>query len=450
MTAPAPFSRSQLAAALLSVSPNSCALFCELTLAALECDDDPLNPDCPFSSTGNSVIFPRFRQQKKERTDIVIPRSSADHLPVKLPGDRGSTPGHEPIYGGHGSRRSHASIDMLRSPFSHTKEDAEEEQGNMDDPDLEPCVPGELHGVEGKEKGSKRESNDRFPKTHETQQFKGPFSPGFGPRAISMGNFDNTGFDGIIVRDPPVDPRTRAGIGSLEERKGRASFGPPPDLVDMNAPGTYPDKAHRKYANGIFETVPEPIKSSSNTLPFPPSVPHWVGDAGIPHRERTYSSASQISCPQVAFDGPGQRSQTQNALPPSPAVWDGPQLSHDGPPLPANARTVRKSVSLKVFPSPDPLTSNSRPTFSIARLTSCSGLHSQDTSYSKNVGVSRATNGGGQARFPSSEPEEIPVIAAPPNEKSRRGSGKLSGENIIDGLKTRKVKQRGKRRYFTF
>ena len=140
----------------------------------------------------------------------------------------------------------------------------------------------------------------------------------------------------------------------------------------------------------------------------------------------------------------------QNARPPSPTVRDGFQLSRDGPPLPAGARAVRKSMAFEDLP-PNPFTPNSRSSLTLAQLTFRSGLHTQDIGYSENVGVPRATMDGEQARLPSPEPDEVPNIAVPPEEKKdRRGPGKLYGKSLIDDLEARKAVMRGKRRYPMF
>ena len=466
---------------------------------------------------------------------------------MKLPGDRGSVVGHESVYDNHDSRRSRASIDMLRNPFSSTEGDVEEEEENMDDLDLESWGLNDLLGDKGKEKGSKRKSNNRLPKPHEIQHSKGPLSPGLGPRAVSMGNFDNIGFGGAIVDDLPIKPEPRAGAEFLDERKRRASFGSPLDLVGMHAPDVSLEKARRKSAHGLLESQPESSPFPSHSIPFPSSTPLVDNEPGatITHHDRTYSSASQTSRLQAVpeeperrprFDSQGNRIKTtappqgptvdennpftirppspsrtsrfdpkavahtrtlsngsmgsrirledppsahpsvhrkyprmdllrpkvlimpsplqnsrQNARPPSPTVRDGFHLSRDGPPLPAGARAARKSMAFEELPPPNPFTPNSRATLSLAQLTFRSGLHSQDIGYSENVGVPRATADGEQVKPPSPEPEEIPIITTPPEEKkNRKVPGKLYGKSLIDDLEARKAEMRGKRRYFTF
>jgi hypothetical protein len=467
---------------------------------------------------------------------------------VKVPGDRGSVIGRESVSENHGSRRSRASIDMLRNPFSSNEGDVEEEEENMDDLDLESWGLNDLLGDKGKENGSKRKPNNRLPKPHEIQESKGPLSPGLGPRAVSMGNFDNIGFGGAIVDDLLIKPEPRAGTEFLEERKRRASFGSPLDLVGMRAPDISLEKARRKSAYGLLESQPEPGPSSLHSIPFPSSIPQVDDESGAvsPHRDRTYSSASQTSRLRAVSDEPGRRprfdsqgnriktiappqdttndennpfairppspsrrsrfdpkavahartlsdasmasriilddppsahppaprkyparmdllrpkvlimpsplqSSEQNARPPSPTVRDGFHLSRDGPPLPAGARAVRKSMAFEELPPPNPFTPNSRATLSLSQLTFRSGLHSQDIGYSENPGVPRATIDGEQAELPSPELEEIPIIAVPPEEKAdRRGPGKLYGKSLIDDLEARKAQMRGKRRYFKF
>ena len=474
-------------------------------------------------------------------------RRSTDRLAVKLPSDRGSVAGRESTLENHDPRRSRASIDMLRNPFSATEEDVEEEdeeeKENMDDLDLESWGLNDLLGDKGKEKGSKRKPNSKLPNPHEIQQSKSPLSPGLGPRAVSMGNFDNIGFGGAIVDDLSVKPEPRAGTEFLDERNRRASFGSPLDLAGMDPPDISLDQARRKSAYGLLESRPEPGGSSSNPVPFPSSTPQVDEESGTgaPRHSRTYSSVSRTSRLQTVPEEPGRRprfdsqgnrikttapaqaetndennpfairppspSQTsrfdpkaathvrttsdasmgsrillddaassnppvprkysrmdllrpkvlimpsplqnseQNARPPSPTVRDGFQFSRDGPPLPAGARAVRKSMTLEELP-PNPFTPNSRATLSLAQLTFRSGLHTQDIGYSESVGIPFATTDGEQARLPSPEPEEIPIVNAPPEEKKdRRGPGRLYGKSLIDDLEARKAEMRGKRRY---
>jgi hypothetical protein len=441
---------------------------------------------------------------------------------------------------------------MLRNPFSHLEEDVEEEEEegeeNMADLDLESWGLNDLLGDKEKEKGSRRKQNNRLSKNHEIQHSKGPLSPGLGPRAVSMGNFDNIGIGGAIVDDLTIEPEPRAGTEFLDERKRRASFGSPLDLVGMNAPDISLDKARRKSAYGLLESQPEPGPSSLQSIPFPSSIPQVDDDpdAEIPRHDRTYSSVSRTSrlesVPEEPgrrprFDSQGNRIKTiappqdatndennpfairppspsrssrfdpkavahartasnasmgsrvvpddtvsghppaprkypprmdflrpkvlimpsplqtsdQNVRPPSPPARDGFQLSRDGPPLPAGARALRKSMALEEIPPSNPFTPNSRASLSLAQLTFRSGLHTQDIGYSENVGVPRAINDGEQARLPSPEPEDIPIVAAPPEEKKdRRGPGKLYGKSLIDDLEARKAHMRGKRRYPQF
>ena len=443
---------------------------------------------------------------------------------------------------------------MLRNPFSTTEgdveEEGEEEEEAMDDLDLESWGLNDLLGDKGKEKGSRRKPNRRLPNPHEIQHSKGPLSPGLGPRAVSMGNFDNIGFGGAIVDDLSLKPEPRAGTEFLDERKRRASFGSPLDLAGMDAPDISLDQARRKSAYGLLESQPEPGPSSSHSIPFPSSpAPHTYDEssAGIPRHDRTHSSISRAPDLQPVpeeekpgrrprFDSQGNRIKTtappqaeandennpftirppspsrtsrfdpkaaahvrtvsndslgsrmllddvasvhppmprrysrmdllrpkvlimpsplqtsdQNARPPSPTVRGGFQLSRDGPPLPAGARAVRKSMAFEELPPPNPFTPNSRASLSLAQLTFRSGLLTNDVGYSENVPIPRATMDGEQARLPSPEPEEIPTIAVPPEEKKdRRGPGKLYGKSLIDELEARKAVVRGKRRYSEF
>ena len=436
----------------------------------------------------------------------------------------------------------------MRNPFSPTEGDVEEEEENMDDLDLESWGLDNLLGDKGKEKGSRRKPS-RLQNPHEIQHTKGPLSPGLGPRAVSMGNFDNIGFGGAIVDDLSVKPEPRAGTEFLDERKRRASFGSPLDLAGMDTPNISLDQARRKSAYGLLESQPEPGPSSSHSIPFPSSPTPQVDDGSggsAPRHDRTLSSISRGSRLHPVPEEPGRRSRfdsqgnritttappqaatndennpfnirppspsrgsrfdpkaaahartlsnasmgsrillddaasghrsiprkyasrmdllrpkvlimpsplqnsKQNVRPPSPTVRDGFQLSRDGPPLPAGARAVRKSMAFEDLPPPNPFTPNSRASLSLAQLTFRSGLHAQDIGYSENLAIPRATADGEQARLPSPEPEEIPIIDAPPEEKKdRRGPGRLYGKSLIDDLEARKAVMRGKRRYSEF
>ena len=432
---------------------------------------------------------------------------------------------------------------MLRNPFSTTEGDVEEEEEeNMDDLDLQSWGLDDLLGDKGKEKGSKKKPNSMLPNPHEIQQSKAPLSPGLGPRAVSMGNFDNIGFGGAIVDDLSIKPEPRMAAEFLDEGKRRASFGSPLDLAGMDAPDISLDQARRKSAYGILESQPEPGPSSPHPIPFPSSTPQVDDEpgVGVTRNDRTYSSASRTPRLQPVleepvrrprFDSQGNRikmtappqaetndennpfairppspsrisrfdpkaaahartmsnaslllddaasghpsmprrftrmdllrpkvlimpsplqDSDQNARPPSPTVRDGFQLSRDGPPLPAGARAVRKSMAFEELP-PNPFTPNSKATLSLAQLTFRSGLHTEDNGYSEHSGMPRATADGEQARLPSPEPEDIPIVAAPPEEKKdRRGPGKLYGKSLIDDLEARKAQIRGKRRYPSF
>ena len=250
-----------------------------------------------------------------ERVRSTVSRRSVDHLAVKLPSDRGSVAGPDSAVDNYDTRRSRAStIDMLRNPFSRTEGDVEEEEENMDDLDLESWGLDDLLGEKGKEKGSKRRQNSRLQNPHEIQHSKGPLNPGLGPRAVSMGNFDNIGFGGAIVDDLSIKPEPRAGAEFLDERKRRASFGSPLDLAGMDAPNISLDQARRKSAYGLLESPPEPEPgpSSSDSVPFPSSLAYLVDDepdVDIPRHNRTYSSVSHGSRLDPVPEEPARRSR---------------------------------------------------------------------------------------------------------------------------------------------
>lgn len=169
--------------------------------------------------------------------------------------------------------------------------------------------------------------------------------------------------------------------------------------------------------------------------------------SGHPSIPRKFSSRMDLLRPKVLIMPSPLQDSEQNARPPSPTVRDGFQLSRDGPPLPAGARAVRKSMAFEEIPPTNPFTPNSRASLSLAQLTFRSGLHSQDVGYSENVGMPRVTTDGEKARLPSPEPEELPISVPPEEKKDRKGPGKLYGKSLIDDLEARKAEIRGKRRY---
>ncbi|KAJ3543477.1 hypothetical protein NMY22_g3129 [Coprinellus aureogranulatus] len=113
---PAPFSRLQLAAALI------------------EYDNDPENREGKNKSAQESAIFAHLRRNPAARPDMHSRRS--DHLGVNLPSDSGTLDGQGSALGTRRSRASRGSLDALRNPFG-TDSMYEEDHNEEVEEDLE-------------------------------------------------------------------------------------------------------------------------------------------------------------------------------------------------------------------------------------------------------------------------------------------------------------------------
>ncbi|KAJ7276360.1 hypothetical protein B0H12DRAFT_1084971 [Mycena haematopus] len=236
MASPAPFSRLQLAAALL------------------EYDNDPTNPDAPYRSAQESAIFANFRRTQQSRTQLAAARKS-DYLGVALPSEVGSLGGRESAMSG---RKSRVSLNILRNPFGADESgDYEDEEGDEDDEELE--VDLSSWGLdafipkEKEPKGAKRRSRSstlQLPNPHPVQSVRS--HQGEGPvrrttRSMSVGNLDTL-------------------ASNMVEDNRRKSFGSPLDLEQVEP---IPFQRNRMASQPLPDSVPFPTGSVRS--PSPPT-----------------------------------------------------------------------------------------------------------------------------------------------------------------------------------
>ncbi|KAF7355282.1 hypothetical protein MSAN_01444500 [Mycena sanguinolenta] len=262
MARSAPFSRLQLAAALL------------------EYDNDPTNPDAPYRSAQESAIFANFRRAQQSRTQLAANRKS-DYLDVALPSDTGSLGGRESAMSG---RKSRGSLNILRNPFGADESgDYDDEEGDEEEEQLEVDLSSwgldAFIAKEKEPKGAKRRSRSstlQLPNPHPVQSVRS--HQGDGPvrrttRSMSVGNLD-------------------ALTSNVVEDNRRKSFGSPLDLEQMEP---IPFQRNRVASQPLPDSVPFPTGSVRS--PSPPRqddfrTSRFDAKSQRPLYERHYSSGS--------------------------------------------------------------------------------------------------------------------------------------------------------------
>ncbi|KAJ7179150.1 hypothetical protein C8R46DRAFT_1211750 [Mycena filopes] len=233
MASPAPFSRLQLAAALL------------------EYDNDPSNPDAPYRSANESAIFANFRRAQS-RAQITARKS--DYLGVALPSETGSLGGRESALSG---RRSRGSLNILRNPFGadesgdYEDEEGDEEEGEGEELEVDLSSWG-LDAFIPKDKEAKaakrRSRTATLPNPHPVLSVRGPQTyagdapPRRTARSMSVGNLDHLTND---VQD-----------------NRRKSFGSPLDLEQVEAISFQRTRA-------TSQPLPPPSPPPHQSIPFP-------------------------------------------------------------------------------------------------------------------------------------------------------------------------------------
>ncbi|KAF8655308.1 hypothetical protein AX16_003205 [Volvariella volvacea WC 439] len=505
MTTPAPFSRLQLAAALL------------------EYDNDPDNPDAPYRSAQESAIFLPLRRIAASR-----PPRKSDYLGVSIPSETGSHGGRESMMDNRRSRISRASFDALRNPFGpdDTIASEDEEGGDMEVDlaswGLEAFIPKDKEHRNSKGKG-KAPSAPQAPHPMSSVRSHKPFTNNdtdapkrvLGSRSLSVGNMD---FQTLNPDDS---------IAFQIDR--RRSFGSPLDLAGV-VPGE--DLARRQPALNMQSEHPEsvPFPTTSIRSPSPaigglprehalstgsrdsramlqgdtshhdPAVPpddnpfavrppsrgsrfdpkamlhartmsnasmgskmlgendrHSVMTGPAPtNRDPRYSTTLELLRPKVLVMPSPLQSANQSAPEPQANVREGFQLSTDGPPLPPGARTGRRLSNNLLDGTSAPSASNlftPNPTMSL----SLSQMTFRNTlavgGQADGPGLPRALNEGEQAKLEDDDPEPVAEPSPQPlldeSGKVIRPAGKLYGKSLIDDLEARKAQMRSKQRVFT-
>ncbi|KAJ6613463.1 hypothetical protein B0H10DRAFT_2177198 [Mycena sp. CBHHK59/15] len=232
MSGAAPFSRLQLAAALL------------------EYDNDPANPGAPHRSAHESAIFANFGRAQS-RAPLASRRS--DYLGVSLPSETGSLGGRESALSG---RRSRGSLNILRNPFGA------DETGEYDDDELD-------EGEDELEVDLSSWGLDAFmPKDKESRNAKRR------SRALDLPNpypvMSVPSHQAYAHDTVPRRTGRSMSVGNLDqltnhEENRRKSFGSPLDLEQMEP---VPFQRNRAASHTFIQSLPAP-PPLLHSVPFP-------------------------------------------------------------------------------------------------------------------------------------------------------------------------------------
>ncbi|KAJ7498939.1 hypothetical protein FB451DRAFT_16777 [Mycena latifolia] len=304
MATPAPFSRLQLAAALL------------------EYDNDPTNPDAPHRSAHESAIFANFRRAQS-RAQLAARRS--DYLGVALPSETGSLGGRESALSG---RRSRGSLNILRNPFGADDpgeyDDEEEDEGehelevDLSSWGLDAFIPKEP-------KDAKRRSRTAtLPNPHPAlsvpspQSHTGEVAPRRTTRSMSVGNLDHLTNNMEENRrksfGSPLDLENVEPISFQRNRAASHSLLPPPPhhsvpfptgSVRSPSPQPKPDDLRSSVFTSRFDPKSQPLERRQSYASLDPrSVLRGDDDENTRPRVRTTSNGSMNSRVLLADDNP--------------------------------------------------------------------------------------------------------------------------------------------------
>ncbi|KAH9482634.1 hypothetical protein JR316_0004734 [Psilocybe cubensis] len=274
MSTPAPFSRLQLAAALL------------------EYDNDLDDPTAPYRSAQDSAIFAHLRRNPAARPDLASRKS--DLLGVSLPSDSASLAGRESALDTRRSRASKASLDALRNPFAvdNTSEFGE---------------PAEEVEDEGLEVDLASWGLDAFIPKDKSKSSKGKGKQPVPAIVSSRLRRPSTNYDAsaTLPRRAVVTSKSASLGGNIEDlhvglqghqAERRRSFGSPLDLVGMEPPSV-------PFQRPRVESQTSEKISSPPLVPFPissarspsPGAEHSYGESKGGTHGRAYSSMSMNS-----------------------------------------------------------------------------------------------------------------------------------------------------------
>ncbi|KAJ3515341.1 hypothetical protein NLJ89_g1820 [Agrocybe chaxingu] len=298
MASPAPFSRLQLAAALL------------------EYDNDPDNPDAPYRSAQDSAIFAHLRRNPAARPELAARKSEY------LTSEGGSIGGRESTIDVRRSRGSRGSIDALRNPFGG---DIHSETGHYEEDDESPedlevdLASWGLEAFMPKDKGSKSaKARGKQPAVSSTRS-----------------RYASTSHDSTVPvpRRGIVTTKSMSVGGQMDfdteklQEDRRRSFGSPLDLVGMEA--TDIPFAHRRVSSQASlapsQAMMVPFPSGSVRSPSP-RAEHALDARSVAHG-RTYSTASMNS--KFFPDGMGETGPRQRIT--SIGTMDALESAEDNP-----------------------------------------------------------------------------------------------------------------------
>ncbi|KAK0206539.1 hypothetical protein DFS33DRAFT_1381651 [Desarmillaria ectypa] len=507
----APFSRLQLAAALL------------------EYDNDPTNPDAPYRSAHESALFAHLRRDVRP-TAVAAQRRSTNQMGVSLPSEGASGGGgRESILD---SRRSRGSTFALRNPFGaddyYEEEDEHEEEH---EPEQERVQEMDLTswGLEAfiskenatKDKGKWKETNP-YPLSSVSSHIPHQTSPttGFAPRprptrSMSVGDFERLLPSEDIRRKSIASPLDLADLdASLStpfQRHRAASFALDNDFQvpstsqnipfpskSIRSPSPPPEEDHRTYStpslkeegglrgrtasNGsmtshfLEDDNPFALQPPSRSSKFDPKAAAHARTASnvsmgsrmllendgasvmTKHTgQNRYSTTIDLLRPKVLVMPSPLQPLSSDPQPEPDPIRDGFHLSTDGPPLPPGARSARDRKASSVFLDAVPIASNSftpnpRMNLSTSQMIFRNTLKvdgERDPTYADiDRDIPRATEEGQQVFLDPPPDDATPGIPAEDAYPPGRPAGKLYGKSLIDDLENRKAVMRKKQRVF--
>lgn len=225
MVKAAPFSRLQLAAALI------------------EYDNDPSNPETPCRYAQDSAIFAHLRRN---------PRRSKDYLGVTVPSEAGSDPVQKKLRG---------SLGALRNPFESADDDDEAPDHGGLEVDLTSWGLEAFIDRDKKGKGKGKARAEGLPNPHpaplqgQTVGANGETVKSRGARSMSMGTLNNFGLGGAFLE---------VGQGNGPDSLGR--LGSPMDLERMES-AQLPLQRRRASTHALIEGLP--VQPPLHSVPFP-------------------------------------------------------------------------------------------------------------------------------------------------------------------------------------
>lgn len=221
MVKPAPFSRLQLAAALI------------------EYDNDPSNPESPCRFAQDSAIFAHLRRN---------PRRSKDYLRVTVPSEAGSDPAQKKLRG---------SLGALRNPFESAEDDDEAPESDGLEVDLTSWGLDAFIDRDKKGKGKGKARAEGLPNPHpaQSQGQTGETTKSRGVRSMSMGTLNDFGVGGVFLE---------ADQGGGPDSFGRFRSSTDLERIELVQP---PPQRRRASVHALIEGLP--VQPPLHSVPFP-------------------------------------------------------------------------------------------------------------------------------------------------------------------------------------